>query len=221
MATPNNQEYIDAYFRGETPDSFPNAEDAEKLLKASLNLMPAHQQQIVKSKVELSKRGNSRGFNLDIRNVYEIKNMPLEKSFKKIDEDRDNTDYYYHGTDYNACQKIIGVSGQFKVTKNPKAGRMLGNGVYLAKSASKSAQYVGDFFGRGQSDGVLFLCKASLGKMKEVTQRNPSANTTLLKQKDIDSLGIFSSSSTIVDDEWAVKDEKAVLPKLWMDVNRI
>ncbi|MNW28242.1 Poly(ADP-ribose) polymerase catalytic domain protein [compost metagenome] len=201
---------------------FPEHKDARKSLRASLGKMGDKEAKKVADRIHASHDTvNHRGFKTQINGVYEIKNLPIEKSFNDIDKARNNTNFYYHGTGYSAAQKIVGGSGQFVVTKtNVKAGRMLGDGVYLANNSSKSMQYASDDYSRNTgSRGVLYLCKASLGKVTQSRVRGSDYNTKLLKRQDIDT--VFMDRPDVLNPEWSVKEEKAVIPKLWIDVVRV
>ncbi|WP_270363952.1 hypothetical protein [Bacillus paranthracis] len=200
---------------------YPTPEKAKEKIKTTLGAVPAAEQQKIKDRVAATHdKRNHASFDIKVNNVFRIKHMHYEDEFQKIDDARNHTDYYYHGTDYWASQKIFGESGQFVVTKtNVKAGRMLGDGVYLAENSSKSAQYSSRDFSRGQASGVLLLCKASLGKVEESTIRDSGVNTRLLDKNGVDT--VFMDKPHVLNREWAVKEEKAVLPKLWIDITRI
>lgn len=200
---------------------FPDFDSIRKDIKASLTVVPEGERKAVEAKIQSTHDNvNHRGFKTKVRNVFRIKHLPYEEEFNKIDQARNTTGFYYHGTDYKASQLIIGKSGQFVVTKsNVKAGRMLGDGVYLANNSSKSMQYASNDFSRGNARGVLFLCKASLGNVVTSTIRGSHHNTTLLNQKSTDT--VFMDRPYVLNPEWAVKEEKAVIPRLWIDVERV
>ncbi|WAB25175.1 hypothetical protein M3_0224 [Lysinibacillus phage vB_LfM_LysYB1] len=201
---------------------FPDHKDIRDKVKASLESVEGTERTKVEQKIEATHDMNEhRSFKTKVHGVYRIKNLPYEDEFQKIDKDRNNTDFYYHGTGYSASQKIIGESGQFVVTKtNVKAGRMLGDGVYLANNSSKSMQYASNDFSRSTgARGVLYVCKASLGKVVESKTAGSSHNGPLLNRKDVDT--VFMDRPYVRNPEWAVKEEKAVIPRLWIDVERV
>lgn len=197
----------------------PEHKDLGGMVKCAIEKAPDSEKETVQKKInENHDTINHSSFRTKVHNVFRVTNLPYEEKFQEIDKDRDNTGFYYHGTDYRAMQLILGKSGQFVVNKtNVKAGRMLGDGVYLAKQSSKSMQYISSGFNRGIGNrGVLFLCKASLGKAVESTVRGSQYNTKLLDQKGVDT--VYMLKPHVVNPEWAVKEEKAVIPRLIIDV---
>lgn len=223
----DRMQFYAALRNGTDPSSleFPSWEEAHEHTKCSLMKVPDTEASKIEANIHKTHDtlGHSR-FKTKIHGIYRIRNLPFEAEFNKIDKDRNHTNFYYHGTDYRAVQKITGVSGQFVVTpaKDAKSGRMLGDGVYLAEQSSKSMQYVGGrYVGGGGSNerGVLMLCKASLGKVVESTIRDSTHNTRLLKKKENDTLAMLKPH--VVNPEWSVKEEKAVIPRLWIDAERV
>lgn len=199
--------------------AFPEHKDIGGEIKCAVQKVSDNEAASVDSKIQASHDRNSHNsFKTKVNGVYRITNLPYEEKFNDIDKARNHTGFYYHGTDYKSCQKILGDSGQFVVNKtNVKAGRMLGDGVYLASQSSKSMQYIGSGFTRGiGSQGVLFLCKASLGNTVESTVRDSHSNTRALAKQGVDTL--FMDRPNVVNPEWAVKEEKAVIPRLMIDV---
>lgn len=200
----------------------PEHNDVKGMLKCAVEKSSDKEKETAQKKINESHdtTGHS-SFRTKVNNVFRITNLPYEEKFQQIDKDRNNTGFYYHGTDYRAMQLILGKSGQFVVTKtNQKAGRMLGDGVYLAKQSSKSMQYISSGFNRGIGNkGVLFLCKASLGKAVESFVHGASHNTPILAKKDVDT--VYMLKPHVVNPEWAVKEEKAVIPRLIIDVEMV
>lgn len=188
-------------------------------VKASLETVGQTERQKIEGHIQRTHDKVNHRFKTIVHNVFHIKNLPIEKEFQQIDKERNNTDFYYHGTAYKKSQLIIGKSGQFKVPKEINAGRMLGDGVYLASDSSKSVQYASKSYGRSDARGVLFLCKASLGKVKESTVQSSTTNRRLLNQDDnVDTL--YMGRPHVLNPEWAVKKPEAVIPRLWIDVER-
>lgn len=188
-------------------------------VKASLETVEQTERQKIEGHIQRTHDKINHRFKTIVHNVFRIKNLPIEKEFQQIDKERNNTDFYYHGTSYKTSQLIIGKSGQFKVPKEINAGRMLGDGVYLASESSKSVQYASNSYGRDDARGVLFVCKASLGKVKETTVRSSRVNRRLLNDDDnVDTL--YMGRPHVLNPEWSVKKPEAVIPRLWIDIER-
>lgn len=114
----------------------------------------------------------------------------------------------YHGTHYGAARPI--TSTGFIVPKTAKAGRMMGDGVYLATNSSKSVQYLGSNFGRGSDRGVLLQTRAYMGVTTSYDR---------MYGKIYDSVR-GGREHGLLNEEYAVKDPTAVLPVYWMDISR-
>ena len=157
---------------------------------------------------------NHNGFRAKVNGIFEI--IPQEsvrQNYAKANAARDNEmGYAYHGTNYGAARSISATG--FIVTKNAKHGRMLGDGVYLARQSSKSVQYASPSYGRGYASGVLMVVKAARGKEVKWDQTNSYSY-------GLDTLFAPKGRSTgLYNDEWVVRDPQAVLPTLWIDVTR-
>jgi hypothetical protein len=222
-----NTDFLAEWRKGTDPTKleFPEYDDIKHYAKCSLDKVPDAELKKIESRIHATHDNvNHRSFKTKVNGAYRIKNLPFEEEFKKIDAARNNTGFYYHGTDFKATQLILGQSGQFvvKPRAEAKAGRMLGDGVYLAEQSSKSMQYVGGQYvpgGVSSARGVLFVCKASLGKVVESTKRGYEFNQPLLNKKENDTLAMLRPH--VINPEWAVKEEKAVMPRLWIDVERV
>lgn len=166
-----------------------------------------------------------------IENVFKITPpKPMQDKFDEIAAKKDNIKTgLYHGTGVDVAPLI--ASGGYIVTKNAKAGRMLGDGLYLANTSSKSMQYIGTSFSRtGGTRGVLFANKVSLGNMGDTSKvasgsgyGGSTAGNNILANHD--SLYAPKNIRTnvhqqLINDEYVVKDPAAVLPDYWLDVVR-
>ena len=148
-----------------------------------------------------------------IQGVYEISNLAVENDFNEIKNNNANftetiggkkcdTDLFYHGTGSMATSLILGHTGEFKIVK-AKVGRMLGDGIYLADKASKSAQYIGDDgYSRHNISGSLMIVEASLGN-------------TVAKRGDVKNCdSVFAGKKQgLLNNEWCVHNPKAVIPR--------
>jgi hypothetical protein len=159
-------------------------------------------------------RENHATFSADVNGVYRIHTQSrVVNGYQKAYDSRDNesTDLY-HGTDYEGA---VGIStGGYKVPKTAKIGRMMGDGTYLAANSSKSVQYVGDRFGRGGATGVLLVNRAAMGTVGEFDRSYGMVFT------DTDTVHAAKGAFGLVNEEWCVRDPKAVMPDYWVDVTR-
>lgn len=221
---------IDVALGGDTSAFKAPKTHKEAGIKAGMMAVPDDEAAKVEAKIQATHdRINHGSFRTKVHGVYRIVHMPGEEDFQAIDKARNNTGFYYHGTSYISAQKIIGQSGGFKVfssNSNAKGvrvtGRMLGDGVYLASESSKSMQYAGrGSFSRGNDRGVLFLCKASLGKVVELdrSQRGHHYANPILQQPNVDTTAMMRPH--VLNPEWCVKDPKAVIPRLWIDAEKV
>ena len=163
-----------------------------------------------------------------IHGIYKVEDMPVEDEFNEwvesneqyADEDAGgkncHIDTFYHGTDATATAKILGHSGQFKVGA-AKAGRLLGDGVYLADKSSKSAQYINPIgFTRESGRGTLMVCEASLGYcLWDPEVEDISELAELPEEEGCHSMGVTSYTH---NPEWCVYDPTAVKPKYLIDL---
>jgi hypothetical protein len=219
--------YGEAVRRGRTvdiPDKF-----IPEYFHAAMQKVPSAEALKVEAKIQATHdRVNHGGFSTKVHGIYRVLHLGMEDYFQDLDKKRDNTGFYYHGTRINSARLIVGGSGQFKVITSanaPKgvfnAGKMLGNGLYIAKQSSKAMQYAGESgFSRIKGDrGVLFLCKATLGNVEQSHYRGCGHNQAIMEQKTTDT--VFMDKPDVINPEWAVKDPKAVIPRLWIDVERV
>jgi len=149
--------------------------------------------------------------------AYTINNLAVTNEFKaesvRIGE---TPQEYYHGTSFGGTKGILGQTGGFRVATGNQvvAGSMLGNGVYLAKKSSKSAQYFKGYnygrFGRGS----LVICDAIMGNKalyNNIDWRNSSYDTVEASDQS-------GSRSGLLNDEWAVRHANWVNPKILVDM---
>lgn len=188
-------------------------------VKASMETVGQTERQKIEGQIQSTHDKVNHRFKTIVHNAFRIKNLPIEKEFQQIDKERNNTGFYYHGTSYRSSQLIVGKSGQFKVTRQVNAGRMLGDGVYLASESSKSVQYASSSYGRNNASGVLFICEASLGKVKESRYKDETYNRRMLN-KDPETDTLFMGKPHVLNPEWSVKKPEAVIPRYWIDVER-
>lgn len=171
-------------------------------------------------------------FGFKVHGVYQVGGMDLYDQFHKINKDRDNEQFCYHGTDVPAAANII--RSEFRIDR-VKAGRMLGNGVYMTRTSSKASQYLGENFTRQRGTrGVLFVNKVSMGKVHDRAYgaaNNDQSRRTLNgnhpdyhtadtvyapKGKQVPGYG-----APIANDEYLIRNNKAVLPMYWVDIELV
>ena len=149
---------------------------------------------------------NHRSFRPKLRKVFEIEDSPMESSFqaaKKSVGGRSRT--LYHGTDFTSGTLIS--RDQFRL-KKVKAGRMFGDGVYLAEHSSKSAQYLADRFTRHNARGVVFSCEAALGTIGYSRHgKAPGKVDTTASEK-----------GSVLNPEYCVHNPAGVIPRVWIDL---
>jgi hypothetical protein len=218
-------DFTGAWKQGADPNklTFPDADKIKDIVKTTLQTAPDDEAKSVASKIAQSHdKSNHGSFTTKVHGVYRVKRIASEEKFQKINQDINNTGFYYHGTSFDTAQKILGQTGGFKVfnaaSGNIKAGSMLGYGIYLARESSKSMQYVGNGFRNG-SRGVLFVCKASLGKVVQSSARGFHANQPIMDRKDTDT--VFMDRPHVINPEWAVKRAEQAVPRLWVDAERV
>lgn len=200
---------------------YPSPDDIKDKVKASLSTVPEEEAKKVEAKIQATHDRENHKFKTKVNGVYRVKRIAVEEKFQEINSKIDNAGFYYHGTSYKSAQKICGLTGGFKVftdSEHIKTGSMLGYGIYLASQSSKSIQYVGKAFRQGNR-GVLFLCKASLGNVVKSTQRGFHYNQPLMEKDTTDT--VFMDRPHVINPEWAVKRAEQVVPRLWIDVERV
>ena len=169
-----------------------------------------------------------------IHGIYRISGLELEDEFNQIVKSNEyyknrragekncQIDTFYHGTGAASTCLILGHSGQFEVG-DPKIGRMLGNGIYLADKSSKSAQYIReDGFLKNQSRGSLLLCKASLGDCYRVSGEIDDEDDLKSFWEDVEENydSTYDYYRTL-NPEWCLYDPQAILPQFVVDLEVI
>lgn len=149
--------------------------------------------------------------------VFDVMYHDYYDAYKAIEKDKDNQQYMYHGTDFQAGSSII--KGGFKIMSNQKAGRLLGDGIYLAKSSSKSAQYLASrsFSNNSGESGVMLACRASLGKVspgQSAGEKYEGQWDTVYAAK-----GMPYGGRVMQHDEWCIRNPKGLVPIQWIDVS--
>lgn len=190
-------------------------------------------------KIDIQKRmdnswdhGNHSDFQVTVNHAFKIKHpVPIQEKWETARRKHGNVQSgMYHGTDYAAGRGINSTG--FRVSlEDVKAGRMLGDGVYLSNTSSKTVQYIGESYGRDRADGVIMELDAALDSTTDWTQNETWYDD--FSQGNVNSVHApkgkqgFTKNGlgakyerSIVNDEWAVKDPAAVIPTLWLDVTR-
>ncbi|MBI9086814.1 MAG: hypothetical protein JEZ11_24670 [Desulfobacterales bacterium] len=154
------------------------------------------------------------GFGIKVHGVYQVGGMDVYDKHKKNLDAQGNAKFMYHGTDFSAASSIVKTG--FTIPKNAKAGRMLGNGVYVTPVSSKAAQYLhsGGFTRSHGSRGVMFVNKCVLGN-----QMNSGGNFNRgAGSGGYNSIYVGKGQHGIQNEEHCIKDPNSVLPTFWCDV---
>lgn len=155
--------------------------------------------------------------------AYKINNLAVRAKLEEAAQTIGETpEEYYHGTSFGGTKGILGTSGGFSVNRSvqsaagaSQAGSMLGEGVYLAKKSSKSAQYFGGYnYGR-YGRGSLFVCDAIMGKRAKYNQDSWRSDYTF---DTVEAAEASGSRGHLCNDEWAVRHAEWVVPKLIIDM---
>lgn len=161
--------------------------------------------------------GNWQKGAIKVNNVFDIMYHDYFDNYKSIEQSKGNVDYMYHGTDFKAAASII--QGGYKIGRI-KAGRAFGDGVYFAKSSSKSAGYLhSGGWGRGSGHtGVLLWNRIAKGT--ETDPKNPNVGIHDRQYDTVYAGGKTGASPTswLQHDEWCVKNPKAAVPIQWIEV---
>lgn len=162
--------------------------------------------------------GNYSAGSFKVHHVFDIMYHEYFDKYKAAEQKRGNVQYMYHGTDFERGASIM--KGGYKIGLPIKTGNMLGTnsnkteGIYLAKSSSKSAQYVARSYGR-DGTGVMFMNRVALGKMNagpdwSSAKHDPSYDTIYAK-----------AGSGLQHDEWMTRGSDAVIPIQWIDIGAV
>jgi hypothetical protein len=163
-------------------------------------------------------RGQWSKGSVKVNHVFDVQYHDYYRDYKQIESSKGNVMYGYHGTDFEAGAKII--KGGFIIPKKAKAGRMLGDGVYIAKSSSKSSQYLHSrSFGRHGNTGVLLLNRIAAGKMNPGTAYSSAVYDSAIDTVYAQGVTGGNTSGFLQHDEYCVKNPKAVVPIQWIEVS--
>jgi len=195
------------------------SEKGDEKLTFALNTVSAKEKKIVYNKMlSTFDKDEHDDFGYKVHNVFKIDDTSYYKDYKKIEKEIGNVKFSYHGTAFNNAAKI--ARSGFKVTK-PETGRMIGDGIYGAKSSSKSLQYIGrGWTHRIGSRGVLFVCKNALGVIKHLNDNeiNRQFCNGFFKYDKFDTTYASKGTGGLRNDEWCCKNPKQFMPIYWIDV---
>jgi len=114
--------------------------------------------------------GASRALRPEVLGVFKVTN-PNQKNWKARPNPSSNVRTLFHGTHFFVAGLVI--QNHFKVMKNSKTGRMMGDGIYFTDVGSKCAQYITtNAPSRNTAEGVILVCEVDLGNMLELTRDN-------------------------------------------------
>jgi len=172
----------------------------------------AEYDRIVKKVQDDHDRNQHGNFRIKVNGVYKITDSRMEPMYQEAAKKYGNEKKeLYHGTSFKSGTPII--RGGYLIIKGKTASgrrvwRAMGDGIYLADRSSKSAQYIGGDFSH-HTRGVLFLNDAAMGTVTE-NQYDNTAQT------------VFGAKGTRwKNNEWAIRDPKAVIPRYWIDVESV
>ncbi|XP_065567112.1 uncharacterized protein LOC136031445 [Artemia franciscana] len=148
----------------------------------------------------------------EVTSVQEVFNANLLEAFYSCQAslfDPSSAREKFHGTDADACEKI--VHNGFRLPRNDGIQRMFGCGIYFATDSSKSAQKV---YTKGSN--LLILCDVLLGKQLKVSAHHYQMNLETIRSLGYDS--IFAPRDTksvggVLFDEFVIYDPRQAYPK--------
>ena len=163
---------------------------------------------------------------------FAVRNSVFEDRFNKEQErlkgaSTDSKTYtpleVFHGTSYGCAPNIIGREGQFFMGGNyTKAGKMLGNGVYVANKGGKSSVYIGNssyanrqsYTSPGDADGIMMCLTVMRGD-------NYKSRSTGFRGNDSDPsiTSLEQDAGSLNDWEMAVKRNELVFPHHFVDIS--
>ncbi len=160
-------------------------------------------------------RSTHGGFGIKVNGVFQVGGMDVYDKHTKNAKDYGNVKFMYHGTDYAAASNIVKTG--FAVPKAAKAGRMLGNGVYVTPCSSKAAQYLSPNFTRQHgTKGVMLVNKCVMGKQFNAPQHHYPGATP-----GYQSIYVGKGQHGILNEEHCIRDPNSVMPTFWVDVELI
>lgn len=129
----------------------------------------------------------------------------------------------YHGTSFEYAKYI--ASTGFKIPPTANAGRMLGDGIYLATKGSKSAQYLtkGSVTRQPGSHGVMFITHSYLGKVYQVKDSDArwSTDFNAKYRAGYDTVWAQKGKIGLLNEEACSKHEKGTMPTYWLDTTLV
>ena len=129
----------------------------------------------------------------------------------------------YHGTRVANVDSILAGGFRVSAARNTAAGashavNMLGAAVYLARDSSKAAreEYTG-----GDGEGVLLVCDALLGSVKEALMADASMSSPEARNAGKYDSAFLRRNGHVRYDEYAVFDVRRVVPRYVVHFKRV
>ena len=163
---------------------------------------------------------------------FAVRNSVFEDRFNKEQErlkgaSTDSKTYtpleVFHGTSYGCAPNIIGREGEFFMGGNyTKAGKMLGNGVYVANKGGKSSVYIGNssyanrqsYTRSGDADGIMMCLTVMRGENYKSRSTGFYGNNS-----DPSITSLEQDAGSLNDWEMAVKRNELVFPHHFVDIS--
>jgi hypothetical protein len=163
---------------------------------------------------------------------FAVRNSVFEDRFNKEQErlkgaSTDSKTYtpleVFHGTSYGCAPNIIGREGEFFMGGNyTKAGKMLGNGVYVANKGGKSSVYIGNssyanrqsYTRSGDADGIMMCLTVMRGENYKSRSAGFYGNSS-----DSSITSLEQDAGSLNDWEMAVKRNELVFPHHFVDIS--
>lgn len=163
---------------------------------------------------------------------FAVRNSVFEDRFNKEQErlkgaSTDSKTYtpleVFHGTSYGCAPNIIGREGEFFMGGSyTKAGKMLGNGVYVANKGGKSSVYIGNssYANRqsstraGDADGIMMCLTVMRGENYKSRSAGFYGNSS-----DPSITSLEQDAGSLNDWEMAVKRNELVFPHHFVDIS--
>ncbi len=128
-------------------------------LGAELSLLPQNSTRFGEL-VDYIERTLTHGYNVKVRNIFDVCIAAERKAFEQNTRGRDNTQLLFHGTAGQNVRHIL-RSGLI-CPRTASNGRMFGHGIYFANRSSKSINYCS--VRTRHIPNFLFLADVALGK---------------------------------------------------------
>lgn len=157
---------------------------------------------------------------------YKINNSGNQERFEAIQQKTGETAVsLFHGTNRSGACGITCVDNKFSWTISgaKTAGRMLGDGVYLADLVGKSAGYFGNWGSGYNANGCLLICDVLLGKEYVSTSHSDAKSHNKVGSVDTVSMQAGTAmngmgSGSLRADEWCVNKADRVSPRYIVDM---